>query len=446
MILVSEKAILFIIFKFKINSSEIANFSLKELKEINTCLEDNTFICFKKDTFIRVNNQSSIEPKKGEILLFKIRKNKNSNNYILENPIPIKISEDNSNSLNIKLWFILNHEKSDNDNDMIDIINDDYFLCEKDIVKFGNIKYIIQEINRRVIINVNIIREINNKIINNSKTNTNTNSNTENSESNTESNPDIQESKETQDNYDINSLNENSADIFDFLPTPKAYYTETITDKDNIICYICNLKKCCKKNPLIKFCGCNFVHFYCLKENIKQKAKIIDEGNNVKNYYLRGLNCKKCHTIYPLKFKILNDVYEFYEIEKPTDSDYMIMESIEHKIYFGQLKLIHVIKLNENTTIKIGRKEKDNDMVICDPSISRKHAIIKYNKENRKILIKNISKKFGTLVLIKKALKINEKNIQLQIGKVFIEARTMKFGEFQKKKNKYTKYPLTKKD
>ena len=442
MILVSEKAILFINFKFKINSNEIADFSLKELKEINTCLEDNTFICFKKDTLIRVNNQSSIEPKKGEILLFKIRKIKNTNNYILENPIPTKISEDNSNSLNIKLWFILNHEKSDNnsDNDMINIINDDYFLCEKDIVKFGNIKYIIQEINRRVTIKVNIINEINDKSSNNNNTNT------ENSEGNTESSQVTQEKQETQDNYDINSINENSADIFDFLPTPKAYYIETITDKDNIICYICNLKKCSKNNPLIKFCGCNFVHFYCLKEIIKQKAKIIDEGNNVKNYYLRGLNCKKCHSIYPLKFKISNYIYEFYEIEKPTDSDYMIMESIEHKIYFGQLKLIHVIRLNENTTIKIGRKEKDNDMVICDPSISRKHAIIKYNKENRKILIKNISKKYGTLILLKKALKINEKNIQIQIGKVFIEARTMKFGEFQKIKNKNTKYPLTKKD
>ena len=442
MILVSEKAILFINFKFKINSNEIADFSLKELKEINTCLEDNTFICFKKDTLIRVNNQSCIEPKKGEILLFKIRKIKNTNNYILENPIPTKISEDNSNSLNIKLWFILNHEKSDNnsDNDMINIINDDYFLCEKDIVKFGNIKYIIQEINRRVTIKVNIINEINDKSSNNNNTNT------ENSEGNTESSQVTQEKQETQDNYDINSINENSADIFDFLPTPKAYYIETITDKDNIICYICNLKKCSKNNPLIKFCGCNFVHFYCLKEIIKQKAKIIDEGNNVKNYYLRGLNCKKCHSIYPLKFKISNNIYEFYEIEKPTDSDYMIMESIEHKIYFGQLKLIHVIRLNENTTIKIGRKEKDNDMVICDPSISRKHAIIKYNKENRKILIKNISKKYGTLILLKKALKINEKNIQIQIGKVFIEARTMKFGEFQKIKNKNTKYPLTKKD
>ena len=442
MILVSEKAILFINFKFKINSNEIADFSLKELKEINTCLEDNTFICFKKDTLIRVNNQSSIEPKKGEILLFKIRKIKNTNNYILENPIPTKISEDNSNSLNIKLWFILNHEKSENnsDNDMINIINDDYFLCEKDIVKFGNIKYIIQEINRRVTIKVNIINEINDKSSNNNNTNT------ENSEGNTESSQVTQEKQETQDNYDINSINENSADIFDFLPTPKAYYIETITDKDNIICYICNLKKCSKNNPLIKFCGCNFVHFYCLKEIIKQKAKIIDEGNNVKNYYLRGLNCKKCHSIYPLKFKISNYIYEFYEIKKPTDSDYMIMESIEHKIYFGQLKLIHVIRLNENTTIKIGRKEKDNDMVICDPSISRKHAIIKYNKENRKILIKNISKKYGTLILLKKALKINEKNIQIQIGKVFIEARTMKFGEFQKIKNKNTKYPLTKKD
>ena len=434
MILVSEKEVLYSHFKFNNISSELFDLLSKNPKEIDTCFEDNTFICFKKNTIIRVNNQSNIEPRKGEILLFKIRKDKSTNDYLLENPIPTKISEDSSNSLNIKLWYILNNEKSDN-NDGIININDNYYLCEKDIAKFGNIKYIIQEIS----LDVKLKLTISNSINNNSEI-TYTEENTESSQENQEN----QISQEKQVNYNINSLNDNSADIFDFLPTLKEYYIEGKKDKDYVVCGICKQKKYKKENPLIKLCSCNFVHFNCVKKIIKLKAKIIDT-ENAKNYYLKGLNCKKCHTIYPLKFKILDNIYQFYEIEKPTDSDYMIFESVESKMYYGHMKLIHVIKLNDNI-IKIGRKGGINDVIICDPSVSKEHAFIKYNKEKGKILLSNISKKFGTLILIKKSLKINEQKIQIQIGKVFIEARTMKFGEFQKIKNKNTKYPLPKKD
>lgn len=457
MILVSEKIILYLLIKFKNNSNEILDYSIKGLKELNTSIEDNTYICYKNNSIIRVDNQSYIEPKKGEILLCRIRKVKNTNQYIIENPIPTNISEDNSNSLNIKLWYILNYENTDNNNDnnvnqdnniknnidkkIIDIINNDYFLCEKDIIKFGNIKYMIQKIN--INSNKNIINKSKITTINTNKNNINSNNivNTESSSENSSL-----DSQENQDNYNINYLNSNNtSQIFNFFPSPKSYYIDETNKNDHIICYICNRNQCNKENPLLKFCICNFFHFECLKKQIKLKEKII-ERNNVTNFYLKCLNCKKCHTIYPLKFKISERIYEFYEIEKPADNDdYMIMESLENKMYYGHIKLIHIVKLNENP-VKIGRKEIVNDLVICDPSISKEHAIIKYDQENGKILLKNTSKTFGTFVLIKKPLKINEKAIQIQIGKIFIEAKIMKFGEFEKIKNNYTKYPLTKKD
>ena len=115
-------------------------------------------------------------------------------------------------------------------------------------------------------------------------------------------------------------------------------------------------------------------------------------------------------------------------------------------MYYGFMKIIHVIKLNEENTniINIGRN-LTNDIIIRDPSISREHAELVYNKNNRKILLRNKSKKFGSLVLIKKLIKINNSKIQLQIGNVFLETKIIKYGDFEKIKDKNTENPLPKK-
>ena len=126
----------------------------------------------------------------------------------------------------------------------------------------------------------------------------------------------------------------------------------------------------------------------------------------------------------------------------------MILESIEDKVYYGFLKLIYVIKLTEDNknAINIGRIMDGNDIIIRDPSISKMHAEIKYDKERGKILIKNKSKKFGTSILIKNPLIIKNKKILLQNGSTLIEAKLMKVGEFEKNVNKNTKRHLPKKN
>ena len=189
MILVDDKKILFLKFFFTNNNGKIFNYLIKdkEIKEVNTISEDSTFIIMKKNnSFFRVDNQSNIESKKGELLLFRIRKNK-SDIYILENPIPTKISEDNSNSLNIKLWLIIN-SIDDEKNEKIEknIINRDYYLNKNDILKFGNIKYIVLEIKLK---------------------NENIDNNDNNSKEDTLN-------EEKNDYYDIAKLNKNTKQIF----------------------------------------------------------------------------------------------------------------------------------------------------------------------------------------------------------------------------------------
>ena len=54
--------------------------------------------------------------------------------------------------------------------------------------------------------------------------------------------------------------------------------------------------------------------------------------------------------------------------------------------------------------------------------MSRKHAILKFNKKN----LENLSEKYGTLILIKGNIKMKEKKIHIQVGKSYIQAHLKK--------------------
>lgn len=409
MILVEEKNGLFLVIKIQKTANSIFDYSnkeIKKIKEINTFIEESTFIINNNNRLLRIDKQLNINPRKGDQQLFHIRKDKNDE-ITIENPVLSTLSLDNIDSLNYKLWFIISSGSKINE-----INKDDYYLNKDDILKFGNLKYIIQEIHINIIENKNEDKSSEEKNANNNL-------------------------------YDISGLNKSFPKISVTIPEIKTYY-ESLDENSDIKCYICGKNNCSNDNPIIKFCDCNFVHFKCLKSCIKITTKIT-KGGNVINYYIHMEFCKNCQYIYPLRFKLGEKIYELYEIEKPNEENYIILESLEKKIYYGYIKLIHVIKFNQkNDSVNIGRKNS-SDVIVKDPSVSREHAILKFDKEKQRILIKDTSAKYGTLVLIKKAIKINNNKIKIQIGKNIIEAQKMKFGEFEKiKDKKKTKYPLPK--
>ena len=428
MILVENKIGLFLDFKTYIkNTSKLYDFSSDEIKEINTIIEKGTYIVRKDRKIIRVDKQSDIEAKKGEELLFHIRYNKNDT-FMLENPVPYKntpFTEDNVNNLNNKIWYVL-----DPSNPNIKSEKENYFLCVNDIIKMGNIKLIVQKIY------IKLLEQLKDKEMK------------EKDKEKQEEKEEKEEKEEINNTYDINSLNKEGGPIFNFEPQPKNYFISTEKAKnEGKECYICHSVECDKDNPIISFCDCNDVHFTCLKEELKKKVTNVEnEKKTVKNYYINGCNCKKCNYIYPLKFKIeeIEEPFNLIDIDEPKGCDYIIFESIEYKVYYGYLKLVFVIQLNDEK-IKIGRK-KENDMIIRDPSISRMHAVLEYDKKKGKIILKNENEKYGTSVLIKKSLKINENKIKLQVGRSIVEANIMKKGEFEKIIDKNTQNPLPRKE
>lgn len=425
MILIDNKLGLYLDFKtYTKNEKSLYDFSSDETNEIDTFIEKGTFIVRKDKSFIRVDMQSNIQKTMGEELLFKVRI-KNNNIFMLENPVPnknIPLTIDNIDNINNKIWLVLNSNNPKLGNE-----NEDYYLCENDVIRMGNIKFIVKELH------IEGKKEEKEKKDDNIKL------------------KEPKKDNQKDENYDINKLNENSGPIFNFFPQINKYFiSQDEPSKENIYCNICKDCKCDKDNPLVTFCNCNYMHFSCLKDKIKNNIINYSEKdkNIVDTYYIKRYKCETCRFVYPLRFKIeqIEKIYELFDINKPDEGRYMLIESIEDKVHYGFLKLIYLIKLNEDI-INIGRKmNENNDIVIRDPSISRIHAEIKYDKEKGKILIKNKSNKYGTSILIKNPLVIKNKKILLQNGRTLIEAKLMKVNEFEKNINKNTKRHLPKKD
>ena len=352
---------------------------------------------------------------------------KDEEKFKLINLIPknFELTNENCTYLNNKIWYVIRNEDA---NEKDDNSNEDYYLSINDIIKFGKIKFAVQDIH----------------IENNNK------------------NIDPPMAVNDLMKYDVTKLNQNSPPVFDYVFNVEKNLMNSMNVEENPNqekkCFICNKAKYMHENSetdigetdsggsdnsefdngksdtLISLCKCKekgLAHVECLRENFHEieVSKLVDKSIIIENF-----ECPICKEQYPLRYK-LNDggkvkyLSEYYK--EPKEGDYIILESLDYKKDDKYCKSIHIINLeNEYITIA-GENDKDN--IEKDISISRFHAVLKYNKINGKICLQNKSKKFGTLVLVKKPIKVLDKTIHLQVGRTYIEA---KLGIKEEMKNK----------
>ena len=384
----------------------------------NIIMEEEFDINEKAFAFLKNNNHLVIDKNQGskqndEILLFRAKPGEEE--YIqLENNLPrnsLKLTKELINTLNYKLWYVIKDYPEENNNNIIeDNINEDYYLCENDIIRLGNFKFILKEIHLN-----NYSKDFFLKNKNKLK-------------------------------YDIHDINKNNNPVFEFTPKLENY---KIKEEKEIICSICNKSNWDIKNPIISLCDCELYknkHYKCLKESFKSQLKIVQNDKKTSINYILRISCNNCKNQIPLSFTIGggNEIYKLIDFILPQNKDYLFFESLEYITKFGDYeKSFHLIELNDDndkdiTTISIGRdgsieKHRDNDIKIFEQSVSRgKHAVIEYNKKEGTLLLKNKSKTSYTLIVIKEGLKINKNKIHLQIGRIFIEACLLKANEIKK--------------
>ena len=382
----------------KISESSFGNFNKYKIeKEEEFDIKERSFILLKKNNNI-ISEESQLKIEENENILFFVRPKGESiqlENNFLKNSF--KLTEENINSLRYKLWYVIKSYPEDEKNNNIieDNINEDYYLCENDIIRFGNFIFILREIHLK---NYNKDFFLNNK---------------------------------NKLNYDIHDINKNNNLVFEFTPKLDFYNLKT---NDKITCSICSQSTCDEYNPIISLCSCDSYrnrHYKCLKEEFRQQLKKIQNKNKTSTNFLLKCHCYNCQTQLPLSFIIekINKKYELIDFNKPEDKDYLFFESLEYITKSGEYeKSFHLMELNnDNMTITIGRdgnleKVRDNDIKIYEQTVSRKHAVIEYNKKEGSLLLKNKSSTFDSLIAIKEELKINKNKILLQIGRTSIEA------------------------
>ena len=397
------------IFNYKQNSSDI--------RKTNKKINENYYI-IRRDIDNKIKkikkNYQSDESNDWEILFY-ARKSFKTDIYEVINPVRKLMEKDeyNIDNLNYRAWFIVNsineiHDYYD------DFENEDYILNQYDIIKIGRKKY--------EIIKLNI-----------------------NSNNNITSSDDF-------DNYNISDVNKKVGSIFNINIKKNQYkITENIkqkivskknskdfknnykyelnnTNQDNNkeeeICRICYGYESTKDNPKISLCSCKaYIHYECLKKFLSLKIEVYENfKSTVKTYICDNFNCKICLKPYPLRFRIpeYDKIYELINLSIPSELDYLILESLDYIKEKKNLKRVHVVSLFEEE-ITIGRQSY-NDIIDMDISVSRSHAVLKYNREKGKLIIKNLSEKFGTLILIKDNIKLKEKKIHFQVNKSYIIA------------------------
>lgn len=394
----------------------------------NTLNSDGILFNYKKNEVLRVSHntknkcyyycrgkysnniniyQNQLDIEQNSDILFKARKSKNGY-YELINPIMrySNIDLDSINNLDEKMWYVLPSEK---DNCVFENENEPYNLIEGDIIKFGMKAYEVIKKNVNVIPSqydkINPINKINQKfgkvlLVPFVK--------------------EVKELKEIKDKSDESNK--------------KSYYNGIDNDDNEGFnsekdCRICYYRLSTKENPKLKLCKCkSLIHYECLKSFLKKHIEIFENKySTVTTYKCDKFNCEVCQEIYPLKFRIKfgeNEIKEYSlidGIEPPEDTNFLILESLPFIEENNNKKKIFVIKLINNDEITIGRNTI-NDIIDEDLTVSRKHAILKYDTETGNVNIINKGT-FGTQVLIKYNIKLNiDEKISIQVGKTYINA------------------------
>lgn len=166
-------------------------------------------------------------------------------------------------------------------------------------------------------------------------------------------------------------------------------------------CKVCWSSEQTKTNPLLNSCKCDgsvrFIHYECLKFWLKQKMAVKEETNQV-SYMWKQFECEICKTPYPYVFKSNGNRFRLVDVEIPKDRNFLWLESLTFEK--NSSRMIHVVMPDRaRTMFKLGRGH-ESDLRVSDISVSRCHAILKYDAErtNSYYLEDNLSK-FGTLVL-----------------------------------------------
>lgn len=129
-----------------------------------------------------------------------------------------------------------------------------------------------------------------------------------------------------------------------------------------------------------------------------------DEANII-SYSWKQFECEICKKPYPYVFKSNGRKYRLVDVDVPEDRTFLWLESLTFEK--NSSRMVHLVMPDkEKNSFKLGRGH-ESDVRVSDISVSRCHAILKYDSDHQFYLEDNLSK-FGTLVLAKQAIELEQ--------------------------------------
>lgn len=193
--------------------------------------------------------------------------------------------------------------------------------------------------------------------------------------------------------------------------------SEVAKDPDSGICRIC-FGEAESENPLITPCGCNgsvkHIHLVCIQKWLSYR-KSIKQSENSAAYHWKTMECELCKSTYPFSLDIQGKDHNLFQVEK-SNLPYIVLEGIGHGK--GNAKGVHLITFSKDCAVKLGRGH-ESDVRISDISVSRCHAIIKY--ENNQFILEDNNSKFGTLLQVCEPIElVQNSTVALQSGRTVL--------------------------
>ena len=446
-------------------------------------LEDkynNGYLALKNHKYLVISeNHSQIES--DEILIFKTNKKEKENLIELINFID-RCEEctkkqkfyEKVNNLFFKLWISIQKiDKEENitkNNENLYL----YYLKENDIIRLGKILLILRKFHKKEENNCdNNNNNDNNNNDNNNNNNDNNNNNNNgvniininnnnnNNNDNINNNNNINNINDNNNNNN-NNTNHNNDNVFNNnnfhnnnCKKEKRQFTMVLESYEGLICSICNKNYIEENNPIIKLCECEkYRHFKCMKEEIRNKKKQTEKNGCIS--YSVKTNCLYCKKYIPLTFYVKEGdkltLYELLDIPLDDGKEYLLFETLdfqdnqnEYNKYFFYVEFRKKAKNKNIETILIGADRNkthkynrfDKLMKIDHGTVSSEHAIIEYDLEEQKLILKNISDTHNTLILENSVtLKSKDDNLVMELGNIRIKSKLMERKDYEKINNK----------
>eukprot|EP00347_Sterkiella_histriomuscorum_P023628 403333938 len=192
--------------------------------------------------------------------------------------------------------------------------------------------------------------------------------------------------------------------------------------QSDIICKVCWGNEQCPNNPLLNSCKCDgsvrFIHYECLKHWLKQKMQKKEEEHLI-SYIWKNFECEICKKPYPYIFKSNGRKYRLVDVDVPEQKNFLWLESLTFEK--NSSRMVHLVMPSQQlSSFKLGRGH-ESDVRVSDISVSRCHAILKYDSSDYGYYLEDNLSKFGTLVLAKQAIELDvDCTKAVQIGRSVI--------------------------